>query len=145
MRRRSARCQLTIAIGQQPGFHFTILIITGLAELHFTMPIIHSSLGHEAQISPLSADNRCQPPRFHFTIAIMWLTGRAEFHFMIPIIYSLIYSLIYSPLGYEVQISPLSADNRCQPAARVPFHDIDNHWTGRAPFHDADNLFTIGL
>ncbi len=127
MRCRSARCQLTIAIGQQPGFHFTILIITGLAELHFTIPIIHSPSGYEAQ------NSRCQ-----LTITI---TGSAVFHFTIPIIYS----LIYSPSGYEVQISPLSDDNRYRSVARVSFHDTDNHWTGRAPFHDTDNPFTIGL
>ncbi len=30
------------------------------------------------------------------------------------------------PAATEVQITPLSADNRRQSAARVPFHDTDN-------------------
>ena len=49
--------------------------------------------------------------------------------------------LMSSPATTEVQISPLSADNCCQSAARVSFHDSDNeaHWTAMVPFHDTDN------
>jgi len=47
MRCRSSRCQLTIAVGQQSGFHFTI-------------PIIRLPVSFDAQNSPLSADNRCR-------------------------------------------------------------------------------------
>ncbi|MGL5466670.1 MAG: hypothetical protein ACRDCT_00545, partial [Shewanella sp.] len=44
-----------------------------------------------------------QQPGFHFTIPIMG-----------------------SPATTEVQITSLSADNRCQPAAWFPFLDTDN-------------------
>ncbi|WP_323931271.1 hypothetical protein, partial [Aeromonas veronii] len=45
---RSPRCQLTIAASQQLGFHFSI-------------PIMRFPAATEAQITSLSADNRCQP------------------------------------------------------------------------------------
>ncbi|MFM5458371.1 hypothetical protein ACET61_20720, partial [Aeromonas veronii] len=62
-----------------------------------------------------------------------------------------------------VQNTPLSADNRCQSAARVPFHDTDNavvsgaevqntplsadnrcQSAARVPFHDTDNVVVSG-
>ncbi|MFM5368107.1 hypothetical protein ACET83_20720, partial [Aeromonas veronii] len=45
------------------------------------------------------------------------------------------------PAGTNEQIIPLSADNHCQSAARVSFHNSDNvaHWTAMVPFHDTDN------
>jgi hypothetical protein len=46
--RRSPHCQLTIGANQQLGFHFSI-------------PIMRFSAATEAQITSLSADNRCQP------------------------------------------------------------------------------------
>ena len=73
LRCRSLRCQLTIAIAGQDEFHLTL-------------PIIHLPESTEPKIG--------QQPGFHFTIPIMG-----------------------SPATTEVQITPLSADNRCQPVA----------------------------
>ena len=104
--------------------------------LPFMVSIIGSPAATEAQIGPLSADNHCLPgSEFHFTIPVAVpasghsgadqpVVSRQSLPARVRIPFHDTDNAVVS--GAEVQITPLSADNRSQSAARVPFHDTDN-------------------
>ncbi len=153
LRCRSLRCQLTIAASQQRGFHFTIPIavphsgtpvqITSLSadnhclpgsEFYSTIPVAVQASGHSGADQPVVSRQllparvripfhdtcstsgqrvlRRRSARCQLTIAASQQRG---FHFTIPI--------ADKPRCRAAQNSVLSADNRCQSGARVPFHD----------------------